>query len=443
MHFLPKTPFGRASADIVASAVAFNLKKSMRICIVADSASARFGGESILPLHYFRLLRRRGIDVRLIAHDRVQAELEALLPEERGRMHFVADTALHRVLFRISGFMPGRIAESTFGLAMLMFTQWTERRVVRELIRQHGIDVLHQPAPVAPSYPSMFFGLGPPLVVGPMNGGMNFPPDFRFMDSRLSRTFVALARPMTAFANWLLPGKRNAAVLLVANQRTAAALPSNRRGRVVELVENGVDLDTWKVSSASTSATPGRFVFMGRLVDWKALPIVFEAMTRVPAATLEVIGDGDIGSLWREEAKRLGIADRVHFRGWLSQRECAQELAIATALVLPSLRECGGAVVLEAMAMGRPVIATAWGGPADYLNAETGFLIAPESREHMVAGFAEAMQRLVDDPDQAARMGAAARQRLLDHFTWEMKIDRILEIYRSVLPSPTATVEVS
>ncbi len=407
----------------------------MRICIVADNASARFGGESILPLHYFRLLRQRGIEVWLVAHDRVRAELEALLPEERDRMRFVSDTGLHRLLFRLSGLLPRRIAESTVGLVMLMYTQWTERHVVRQLIRVHSIDVLHQPAPVAPSYPSMFFGLGPPLIVGPMNGSMDYPSAFRSADSLLSRIFVALARPLRAIVNRLLPGKRNAAVLLVANQRTAAALPAGYRGRVIELVENGVDLETWRAASAPAQPAGDRFVFMGRLVDWKALPIVFEAMTRVPRATLEVIGDGGMRQPWQHEAERLGLGSRVCFRGWQSQQECAQALAAATALVLPSLYECGGAVVLEAMAMARPVIATAWGGPADYLDSETGFLIPPVSRDAMIAGFADAMQRLIDDPELAARMGSAAQAKLLAQFTWQMKIDRILEIYKSVIRS--------
>ncbi|HEY3988189.1 MAG TPA: glycosyltransferase family 4 protein [Acidobacteriaceae bacterium] len=410
----------------------------MRICIVADNASARFGGEAILPLHYFRLLRQRGVEVWLVVHDRVRGELETLLPNERDRMRFVSDTAIHRLLFRLSGLLPRRIAESTLGLVMLMYTQWTQRRMVQQLIREHGIDVLHQPAPVAPSYPSLFFGLGRPLIIGPMNGGMDYPPAFRSADSLLSRIFVALARPLTAIANRLLPGKRNAAVLLVANQRTAAALPAGYRGRVVELVENGVDLVTWNASSSSAPKDPNRFVFMGRLVDWKALPIVFEAMTRVPEAALVVIGDGAMREPWEAETQRLGLGGRVHFRGWKSQRECAQALAAATALVLPSLYECGGAVVLEAMAMGRPVIATAWGGPADYLDSQTGFLIPPESHEVMVAGFADAMECLIDDPELATGMGMAARRRVLENFTWQMKIDRILEIYRSVLSTPTA-----
>src|ERR1700759_2101763 len=54
---------------------------AMRICIVADNASTRFGGESFLPLNYFRLLRRRGVDAWLVPHDRVRAELETVLPQ--------------------------------------------------------------------------------------------------------------------------------------------------------------------------------------------------------------------------------------------------------------------------------------------------------------------------------------------------------------------------
>ncbi len=405
----------------------------MRICIVADNASARFGGEAILPLHYFRQLRQRRVEAWLVVHDRCRTELESLLPAERERMRFVPDTAFHRALFRLSGFLPRRIAESTVGLLMLMYTQWTQRSVVQQLIREHGIDVLHQPAPVAPSYPSMFFGLGRPLVIGPMNGGMEYPPAFRSAESLASRIFVGLARSFTSMANRLLPGKRNAAVLLVANQRTAAALPSACCGRVVELVENGVDLAAWDTGNSSTPKDPNRFIFMGRLVDWKALPIIFEAMRRVPAARIDVIGDGAMREPWKEEAHRLGLAERVHFCGWQSQQECACALARASALVLPSLYECGGAVVLEAMAMGRPVIATDWGGPADYLDAGTGFLIAPTDRDTMIAGFAAAMQRLIDDPELASRMGAAAQEKVLAQFTWQSKIDRILEIYGSVL----------
>jgi glycosyltransferase involved in cell wall biosynthesis len=99
------------------------------------------------------------------------------------------------------------------------------------------------------------------------------------------------------------------------------------------------------------------------------------------------------------------------------------------ALVLPSLYECGGAVVLEAMAMGLPVIATKWGGPADYLDDTSGILIEPIGRERFIVDLAEAMVRLVQSSDLRRQLGQAGRARVAAEFDWEKKIDRILSIY--------------
>jgi glycosyltransferase involved in cell wall biosynthesis len=234
-----------------------------------------------------------------------------------------------------------------------------------------------------------------------------------------------------------MPGKREAAVVLVANRRTQSALPGGLRGRILELAENAVDLAVWTPSKSTPEPIlrggRQRFVFIGRLVDWKALDLAIEAIARVEAATLDILGDGPMRDSWQQTAHRLGVADRVTFHGWKTQTECAGLLLHATALVLPSLFECGGAVVLEAMATSRPVIATAWGGPLDYLDDTCGILVAPSSRDALIAGFAEAMRRLLDSAELCARMGAAGRARLERHFDWNSKIDAMLEIYRSTL----------
>ncbi len=78
-----------------------------------------------------------------------------------------------------------------------------------------------------------------------------------------------------------------------------------------------------------------------------------------------------------EDAAEDSAAGTIQFAGWLSQSDCKVRLNAADCLVLPSLFECGGAVVLEAMALGKPVIATAWGGPLDYLDADCGILVQP------------------------------------------------------------------
>jgi glycosyltransferase involved in cell wall biosynthesis len=408
----------------------------MRICIVAEHASYKFGGEAVLPLHYFAGLRRRGVEAWLVVHSRTRAELEAALPGDRDRMRFTPDAWFHKMLFRLSGFLPRRISEASLGLLSQLATQYLARKIVRELIAAERIDLVHQPIPVSPRFPSLMTALGVPVVIGPMNGGMEYPAAFRQTESAFSRIAIGFGRGFSDFFNSLLPGKKHADALLVANERTRLALPSGIRGRVIELVENGVQLGTWIGPAQTTSrARRPRFVFLGRLVDWKALDIVIEALSRMPEAELVVIGDGPMREPWRQTAERYGVSERVEFTGFLLQAECAPYLRDALALVLPSIYECGGAVVLEAMASGIPVIATKWGGPADYLDDSCGFLVEPSSREAMVEGFAAAMSKLIAEPRLRGELGARGRTRVEQQFDWEKKIDRIQEIYHSLLPA--------
>jgi glycosyltransferase involved in cell wall biosynthesis len=412
--------------------MAMQRRRLQRVLIAAENASTRLGGEAILPYHFMRLLRQRGIDAHLVVHERCRADLEALFPQDLERLHFVRDMKLQMLFYRMSRLVPRRVAEATVGLANNLLTQSAQRKMLRRLVVAGT--VVHQPIPVAPRFPSLLYGLGAPVVIGPLNGGMEYPQAFRTQESFVSRTFVAAARQFTDLFNAILPGKRRAAVVLVANERTQNALPSGLRGRIVELVENGVDTSLWHADLTETPLTSSRFVFIGRLVDWKALDLVIAALQQAPGAVLDVIGDGPMREPWSAFAETSGVASRVTFHGWLSQAECAEHLKRCCALVLPSLYECGGAVVLEAMAMARPVIATAWGGPLDYLDESCGILLPPTGREALIDGFAESMRTLMDSPDLCTAMGLRGREKLLLEFDWNLKIDRMLEIYESTLP---------
>ncbi len=133
---------------------------------------------------------------------------------------------------------------------------------------------------------------------------------------------------------------------------------------------------------------------------------------------------------WEALTDELGLKPGVTFSGFMSQQDCAERLKSADVLVLPSLFECGGAVVLEAMAMGLPVIATAWGGPLDYLDETCGILVAPDSREALVAGFAAGMKALAQSTQLRTKLGEAGYARARQHFDWQRKIDQILELYQ-------------
>jgi glycosyltransferase involved in cell wall biosynthesis len=362
--------------------------------------------------------------------------LAEFFPDDADRIFFIADTAVHRFLWRFEALLPKRLYSVTFGFVSRYLTQLGQCREIRRIIREHKISVIHQPIPVSPKEPSMIYGMHVPVVIGPMNGGMDYPPAFRELQSGADRAALALARRLANLMNYLIPGKRQAAVLLVANERTRAALPRGACPRVLTVVENGVDLNLWKTVPYDPSKPPSpmaRYVFVGRLVDWKAvdlLLIAFQRACRVAPMSLSIIGDGDERESLLALSRSLNIlgdgepeVGTVAFRGWMSHCD---------ALVLPSLAECGGAVVLEAMAMEVAVIATAWGGPADYLDASCGILVEPTSKEAFIDNLANALIRLANEPQERIEMGKSGRRKVLAEFDWEAKADVILEIYGNV-----------
>jgi glycosyltransferase involved in cell wall biosynthesis len=396
-----------------------------------------------LPLHYFRVLRHRGYNVWLITHARTREELSQTFPGEQ-RIVYVEDTRLHILMWRLSKWLPGQIAYFTTGFVSRFAAQLEQRKLVRSLVAEEGIDLIHQPMPVSPREPSLMYGFGVPVVIGPMNGGMEYPPAFARNRGLIERWLLRAARLASWGLNRLLPGKRAAALLLVANERTHRALPPGLRSPVVELVENGVDVGLWSADGVPSQPASGEvavttFAFLGRLVDWKAVDLLLQAFQRATgraAIRLLIIGDGAERARLQHLAVQLGIlardrtdVGRVFFAGWLKQAQCAAELREADCLVLSSLLECGGAVVLEAMCAGKPVIATAWGGPVDYLDPSCGVLVAPDSRESLIQGFADAMTRLAAAPELRREMGRRGREKVIRDFDWEVKVDRVLALY--------------
>lgn len=411
----------------------------LRILIVAEHASRRFGGEAALPMQYYDHLRRRGVPTWLLTHERVRPEFEGSAIADQ--VLYVNDQPLHRLMWRLGRALPSRIEYVTTNYISRLLTQSIQRQQIRRLVKELSINLVHQPMPVSPKEPSLLHGLGVPVVIGPMNGGMDFPPAFKSSDPIAARLFLRGMRWLSNGLHALMPGKREAAMLLVANERTRLALPSNHSPRVEQLVENGVDLRLWHPRTPDATQAPGhaRYVFMGRLVDVKRVDLLLNAFAKAcqqqPMSML-IIGDGPLLPQLQQQAAALGIlspegeaVSRVHFAGWMNQVDAAERLQTQDCLVLPSIRECGGAVVLEAMAASLPVIAVRWGGPADYLDESCGILIDPDGPEHMTQAMSQALVTLAQDPALRRELGVQGRAKIEREFDWEKKIDAILNIY--------------
>ncbi|MCQ1835331.1 glycosyltransferase family 4 protein [Neorhizobium galegae] len=430
------------------SSQGWNMSSIDKVLIVAEHASLKFGGEASLPWHYFTRLRARGIETWLVVHERTREELTSLAPDAVDHMHFIKDTWLNILMWKLGRHVPDQIANITVGYISRIATQMAARRITRELVHKLGIQVVHQPIPVSPREPSLIVNVGAPVVIGPMNGNMSYPPGVhpKGRTSGWGDVMFKLGRRLSDGMHLLMRGKREAALLLAANERTRAVLPTNIGGSTAMLVENGIDVELWTQRSYADDlpGKPVRFVYLGRLVDWKAADLLLLAFGRVKSrelVELDIVGDGPMRSTLEAVVQAMDLVGRVRFLGFLPQRECARVLQQSDVFVMPSIHECGGAVVLEAMAVGLPVIATKWGGPDDYLDDDCGVLVPPTSRDDIVAGFAEAMQRLSDDVNLRRRLGEAGRAKALRHFDWDDKITQIIQLYAVAIKNQITAAE--
>jgi glycosyltransferase involved in cell wall biosynthesis len=416
-----------------------------RVLLIAENASYRFGGEGVLPLHYFRVMRQRGMPVWMILNERNRAELETIFsPEDMSHLMFVPDGAAARLLVRIAGFLPNSLASFTCGQIMEVMDQRRSVKLASRFMATHGFTVCHQPTPVSPKHVTVLWnkekgGLGIPLVMGPMNGGITYPKPFRSRENLFDRVFVTIGRSFAGLAHTLFPGKRRAETLMVANTRTRNALPSGVRGKIEHVVENGVDLTKYKAAperAPRDPSAPVKLVFAGRLVLFKGVDLLLRALAearRKAALHLDILGDGPMAKQWKALCTKLNLDAVVTFHGWMSHDDCADRMRDADLFVLPSLRESGGAVVLEAMAMRLPVVAANWGGPADYIDPTCGVLVDVESESQFISAFANALVDLAQSPERRRAMGNAGYAKVLNEYDWERKVDRVIDIYREAM----------
>ena len=405
---------------------------NLNILIVCEHASNVFGGEAMLPLNYFRYLSKTQHTVYLITHERVKASILQIDDIAQDNVFYVPDTMMHKLLNRYSSVLPERIRIVTFGFLMHLITQVYQWKLARKIIKEKHIDIIHEPAPVSAIQPSAMFGLGVPVVIGPMNGGMAFPAAFQHMASSMERGIYIAMRWFSSVYNLLIPGKFFADILLVANQRTFNTLPKFRLGKVMEVVENGV-FSVVNEPKAPLPLDTVNVLFVGRLVDWKAIDIAIDAIGLCKSKVkLTILGDGPLRTMLEGYAEK-NAPNRVTFLGMVPHSETVKHYDAADIFILPSIRECGGAVVLEAMARGLPVAATRWGGPMDYVTDETGFLIEPKSRQYMVQKFSSIIDDLAKKPELRFKLGKAAINRIKDHFLWDKKVQDILIVYKKAM----------
>lgn len=200
----------------------------------------------------------------------------------------------------------------------------------------------------------------------------------------------------------------------------------------VRTIPFGIDEQPW---IGVNSTLDGPFLFIGRLVPYKGLEILLEALAGTEDGQLILVGEGPLRRTLEARIVELGLGDRVTLAGQLPQAAILEIMASARALVLPSLdaSETFGLVQLEAMAAGLPVVATdlATGVAEVGIPDRTCLLVPPGD----AAALGQVLRQLLSDGDQCRNMGDLGRKHFLASYSRDKMIATIVAWYDEILSS--------
>lgn len=314
---------------------------------------------------------------------------------------------------------------------------WFEHLVWKEFgnaITSGDYDVVQRITPLSPTISSPIArkvqAAGVPFVLGPLNGGVPWPVHFD-AERRAEKEWLSYLRSVYKH----LPGRgstlNNASAILVGSRHTQSEVPDRHQTKTVYIPENGINPDRFNATARPTGDVLRAF-FVGRLVPYKGADMLIAAsadLVRAGRMTLDVIGDGPMMGDLTKMIKDMGCDTGVTLHGWVAHEDVQAHLSRSHVLSFPSIREFGGGVVLEAMALGVVPIVVDYAGPGELVTAETGFKIPCGTRAEIVTGFRDTLTALADNPDQLQPKAQAAIAHVNSHFLWSRKAEQIREVY--------------
>lgn len=414
-----------------------------RVLVIAEAANPEWVSVPLVGWSLANALREVA-DVHIVTQQRNrEAILRAGLVE--GRDFTVIDSeAVARPMFRLAEILrmgKGKGWTMTTAINVLSYPYF-ERMVwqrFRDRLRAGEYDLVHRVTPLSPTVASpiaaKLAALGVPFILGPLNGGVPWPKGFG-AERRREREWLSYVRG--AYKLNPLRGRSLAAsaAILVGSCHTGSEIPVAFQPKTIWLPENAIDPLRFNLMAPQDLSGPLRACFIGRLVPYKGPDMLLEAVAphaRAGRLVLDVIGDGPMMTGLQAQARDLGIDNAVTFHGNLPH-QAVQDVAVhANLLTFPSIREFGGGVVLEAMALGVVPMVVDYAGPGELVTENTGFKIPIGPRDRIIAGLQASLEGLLADPSPLPRIAQAARARIMDDFTWPAKARQIAQVYDWIL----------
>jgi glycosyltransferase involved in cell wall biosynthesis len=409
--------------------------RRLKILVSAYACSPRQGSEPGMAWGWVMALSQHH-DLWVISDERYMNEIEDELNERRDlrrRMHFFyIPRKRHMRLEKISQLAYYRT-----------YKKWQKEafELGRSLHDRIGFDLVHQLNMIGFREPGYLWKLNAPFVWGPVGGTADVP--LRFASILGPREFLYHLARNTINACQLRHLKRVRAALARADGFVTATSDTQeaflrvagRNSTVIGATgtharEGNVDSGFEKVFKP-----PFNLVWSGVHVSRKALPIALKALKLVtPDCSwhLDILGSGSMTPRWRRLAKRLGVDKHCTWHGWLSHSEAEPIMRKAYLFIFPSLQEGSPTVVMEALASGVPVVCLDHCGMADVVNEECGVKVPVTTPGEVISNFALAIERLIKNPEERARLSRGALEQAPRH-SWKEHAERMLEVYEKAV----------
>lgn len=321
-------------------------------------------------------------------------------------------------------------------------------RLAQKLHAEVGFDVVHQLNMVGFREPGYLWRLDAPFVWGPV-GGTGLVP-WRFLASlglagaiyHTARNLLnvlhrrLLARPKRA-------ARRSDGRLIAATSETAKAIARffGQQSRVI--CEAGPPDCAPGSANVRAPGEPLRLVWSGLHVSRKALPLLLRALSHLPNNVewlLDLLGEGPRTAAWKRLAQRLGLHERCRWHGWLPRDRAVEVMRGGHAFVITSLLDLSSTVLLEALALGVPVICLDHCGFADVVTPECGLKVPVQSPRQVTADLAASIARLWHDEPLRRRLAEGAPRRA-QALSWEKRAEAVAAIYAEAVRREPAAHE--
>ena len=406
----------------------------------------------------------RFVNSTLITHERNREELEKVHPD--AEIIYLKDSAIlsriEKIGLRLSLFKGQIIWPLRNSLTYPIYWGFNRKTysLFKNAVSRGDFDLVHTITPMMPRYPVKMVQActKTPFILGPVNGGVPFPDGFKDLGRReysylnfirwIGRSIIPGYRETYKKADYILAGSSYTLGLI------KKLFPKTRDEQIELFYENGItssfvrsdeDVAQKRVMTDASVEKKVKLLYVGRLVPYKGTDMILDAIDQLDASVREkihltVVGNGPEEKHLKDKVQRLKLNEYVHFTGKVKQYKTLEYYRNSDIFCFPSVREFGGAVVLEAMANALPCIVVDNGGIGEYVTEKTGFKISPISKEFVVEKLAMYIAQLVEDHTMRHEMSHEALQRAKE-FTWDVKTQKIVDIYSDILETKSKKLD--